>query len=473
MEIDEDVDLEQGPIGPRASRFLAPDTESKLRALFSLRVPTSADEDQARQLLRTIQNIQGYQSIRVSLRTLRPFAEIIRNDIVFAVDALVTHASAVPATTTSPAGDPRLWQLVQSAGVFKDISDALPFPTVPLRVSRDLPSPVGSLDVVSLHVGIVTEQSRNNTEHALVDWGPSEGIAPRVSGVLERERHADESIPVTGRFFFHVIRLFLDGKDVSGKSLAPFLDTLRTLNKRLNQGALPRRSQVSQLDWLSAAKVLQRSHRRGLLRWAAAIGRAFAQVSVSLRSSGVAPTPYRSRRGQWTWSDFLQLASRTLGDVAIRDAHRLFGAIGGSTTAWLGARSDSTAALVAGITLALVAIALASRPPTTGRRCATRELLLGSGAAFRPDGGAYGLRYGDARVSPNGVVSDPLEVGVLEAAGYRFFLDIGSNVMCRLPGGRIVGCVSQGNRVLLDPTLATDPRLLTVPVRLARDSLVG
>lgn len=480
MEGDENVDLERGSLSTRGTRFLAPTTEAKLHALFALKIPTTADEERASMLLETIQSIEGYQSIRVSLRTLRPFAEIIRDGIVFAVDALVTHA-AIPQSSTmnspkpAPTGDPQLWQLVQRTGIFEDVSKALPFPTVPLRVSRVHPiaNSVNNAKVVSLHVGLATGGLRSNVEHAVVDWSPPEGLSPRVSGVLERERHGESSILITGQFFFHVIRLFLDGMDLTRKSLEPLLDTLRMLNKRLNQGALPRRSQVSQVDWLSAAKVLQRSHRRGLLPWAAAIGRAFAQASSLPLSSGIAPIPVRTQRGLWTWSDFLQLATRTLGDVAIRDAHRLIGTIGGSTTAWLGARSESSPALVAGITLALVALALASRPATTGRRCATREILFGSGAAFNSDGGAYGLRYGDTRVSPNGVVSDPLEVGVLEAAGFRFFLDVGSNVMCRLPGGRVVGCLSRGNRVLLDPSLATDPRLLTVPVRLARDSLVG
>lgn len=481
MEVDENADLERGPLSSRATRFLAPTTEAKLHALFELKIPTTADEQRASTLLETIRSIEGYQSIRVSLRTLRPFAEIIRNGIVFAVDALVTHAAEIPQSSTvnspkrAPAGDPQLWQLVQNAGIFEDVSKALPYPTIPLRVSRVHPNAnsVNTVQVVSLHVGLATSGLRSNVEHGVVDWSPPEGLSSRVSGVLERERHDDTSILVTGKYFFHVIRLFLDGMDLSRKSLEPLLDTLRTLNKRLNQGTLPRRSQVSQVDWLSAAKVLQRSHRRGLLPWAAAIGRAFAQASSLALAPSIAPTPVRSRRGLWTWSDFLQLTMRTLGDVAIRDAHRLIGTVGGSTAAWLGARSESSSTLIAGITLALVALALASRPPTSGRRCATREILFGSGAAFNPDGGAYGFRYGDTRVSPNGVVSDPLEVGVLEAAGFRFFLDVGSNVMCRLPGGRVLGCLSRGNRVLLDPSLATDPRLLTVPVRLARDSLVG
>lgn len=88
------------------------------------------------------------------------------------------------------------------------------------------------------------------------------------------------------------------------------------------------------------------------------------------------------------------------------------------------ARSIFTAALSAGITLALIAIAVASRLTICSRRRVTPEPLLGPGVGFQPEGGTYGLRYGDAHMSPNGEIAGALEVGVLEAASFRFLLTL-------------------------------------------------
>lgn len=124
------------------------------------------------------------------------------------------------------------------------------------------------------------------------------------------------------------------------------------------------------------------------------------------------------------WAGLSPLVTCIASKVAFPDARRRIWTVDGSTIAWLGTQSFSPVSLSAGVILAQLAVSLPSPTAIRGQPCAIRELLLRSGVGFKLERGAYGLRFGHARVSPKDVVAGSFELALLGTAIFHYFITL-------------------------------------------------
>lgn len=417
-----------------------------------------------------LQGVSGFQELRISTRTLRPFAVISRDGATFHVDAFSFDTTASASGSGHPAD---LWEIATSVNLPDDIKSATPYP-----ISATTAKLNATTRVITLCFARVL--SEDNDEHALIcTQPPSENLRPSLFATADAEYAAEASMhvpsaayPLLSSVIFHSVQQ--QPTDIAERRLAHAFQPLQDLNARLNRFDRP--SMNDGLDWVSASKVLQRTHRTGLIRYAAAIARA---LWASTRR--FLPSLTKAGSAEYGAMEIRTIIGRVIGDVLVRDSHRLLGSVGGLLTAILGSNSqstDRTTLILAGITMCIASLSLASRSVRQGRRCATREMILGTGASFNHTNGA-GYAFGrnderSIRVGVTGEVKEPLEVGVLEATGYRFFVDIGGSVMCVAANGKVAGCVaSDDGRIVIDTSSTTDSRFLACGARLDRHSMIG